>query len=153
MLPSHLYVVVNLVSSIVASGFIIKQLLGGYVSGTTGLSYPTSPIRISTDVVPLVASTIVADPAPGADIIYTPPLYLLQRILSITFKLDTDDPVANRRIQIWVVRPTGVTQFQESSVVQAALLTYIYNFHSAYTPVLTAERQSQIFCVTLLLLM
>jgi hypothetical protein len=144
LLPSHLYVIVNLVNSVTAAATVIQQLIGGYVSGQSCQSYPSSQIKLSTDVQPLIALYQAVDPGLGAPVFYPAPAFLHHRIVSMQFDFTTAAGGAVRRVFIELIRGGTICQRVDSSTTQAAGLTVSYVFHALKTPALVGSLTEEV---------
>jgi hypothetical protein len=94
--PGQFFGRIDLIGGTDINAPLIQQLECGYVSGQTALSFPESRHRLSIDCVPLVKRVTPANPAAGANLIWTAPVNQITRLLQVNWSFVASVAVANR---------------------------------------------------------
>jgi hypothetical protein len=128
----QVFVVVDLVRGSSATPDVLQTLLQGYVTDTSRLAWPGSPIRSSIEGPGVLRSIAGANPAAGANIVETVPTNARWRLHAIQFSLVTAIAAANREVALTF--DDGATVFARvpSGFTHVASTTIVYSaFHHA----------------------
>jgi len=110
------------------NGTLCQVLLSGYVYSTQPLTWPMSDVRPSIPILVAPIGLTGSDPAAGAEISQTVPIYQMWRLKAIRFSLVTSATVANRRVHVVITTADGMVPIDLlSSVDHAASLTRNYS--------------------------
>ena len=115
-----------LVRGTTASPVITRCLFSDYVGSLANYGYPIFPGRQQTDGQGLIRSEQVANPAAGAEWVYTVQNFLRKKLLSVAFTFVTAAGGAARTVQLVVDDGANIVGQFPANVSQAASLTNIY---------------------------
>lgn len=110
--PGQFFGTIDLIGGTDINAPLIQQLECGYVTGQTALSFPESRHRLSTDCVPLVTRVAPANPAAGANLIWTAPVNQLTRLLQVNW-IFTASAVVVSRYPTLAINRGGVITFRK----------------------------------------
>ena len=103
------FAILEVVRGTTGAAIPLATLLQGYVTDTSRLSWPGSPIRSSIDGPGVIRSITGTDPAAGAEVSETVPTNARWQLMGLRFVLTTDATVANR--QPMILFDDGVSTF------------------------------------------
>lgn len=106
----------------------VHTLLQGYVTDTSRLAYPGSPLRTSIEGPGVIRSIAGTDPPAGVEVFETVPTNARWRLLSFDVALVTSAAVANREVTLTIDDGAAIVAEVCSAVAQAATLTRRYSF-------------------------
>lgn len=122
------FVVVELVRGQTGAFQSLGTLLQGYVTDTTPLAWPGTPLRPSAEGPGVIRSITGTDPAAGAEWSETVPTNARWRLFGVTAPLVTDATVANREFVLTIDDGAAIVAEVPAGTVQAASLTRRYSF-------------------------
>lgn len=102
-------------------------LLQGYVTDTSRLSFPGSPIRSSIEGPGVLRSIVGTDPAAGVEIVEAVPTNARWRVHAIRFALTTSGAAANREVSLVFDDGANIFARVPSRVTQITALTFGYS--------------------------
>lgn len=123
----QVFVVVDVIRGGGTAATVLQTLVQGYVTDTSRLTWPGSPIQSSIDGPGVLRSITGTDPAAGAEISETVPTNARWQIHAIRFSLVASAAVANREVAL--VYDDGANVFARipSRVTQTAAQTIAYS--------------------------
>lgn len=113
----QVFVVVDLIRGVGAGATVLQTLAQGYVTDTSRLSYPSSPIDASVSGNGVLRSITGTNPAANTEVSETVPTNARWRLVGVDLTLVADANVANRDIAL--VFDDGANIFTRVAVVQA----------------------------------
>lgn len=122
------WVVLDVVRGSGAQALVLDTVLQGYVTDTSRLAFPGSPLRSSIDGPGALRSITGTDPAAATEISETVPTNARWRLLAFDVALVTDATVANREVVLTIDDGATVLIEVPSAVAHAASLTRRYSF-------------------------
>lgn len=126
------FVVVDVVRGSASTAFPLHTLVQGYVTDTSRLAYPGSPIAASIAGPGVLRSITGTDPAAGAEVSETVPTNARWRPLALTVALVTAVAAANREVSLVLDDGANIYARVPSGFTQVASLTRTYStFHHA----------------------
>jgi hypothetical protein len=133
------FVVLDVVRGDATVPLPLACLLQGYVTDTSRLSFPGSPIRSSIEGPGVLRSITGTNPAANAEISEAVPTNARWRVHAVRFTLVTDANVANREVALTLDDGAAVFARSPSRFSQAAGLTVAYSifFDSALEAIAT----------------
>lgn len=122
------FVVVEIVRGQAGAMQPLGVVLQGYVTDTSGLAWPGTPMQPSIDGAGVIRSIAGADPAAGAEWSETVPTNARWRLLGVDAALVTDATVANREVVLTIDDGAAIVAEVAAGTAQAASLTRRYSF-------------------------
>ena len=124
------------------------ELTRGYVSVFSPVAWPAIPPDFPTGRPGSIQNIPVSNPAAGADWTQAVPSLARWRILSVKATLTTSAAAANRCAQLALGVPGSLVYVAVPAVLQAASLTYIYNFGAGVTTLLATVGATTLSVIT-----
>jgi hypothetical protein len=124
----QVFVVVDLIRGSGAGAVIVQTLAQGYVTDTSRLSWPASPIRRSIDGPGVLRSITGTDPAANTEVSETVPTNARWRLRGFAVQLVTDANVATRRVVLQLDDGATLLWAATATDSQVASLTRQYGF-------------------------
>ena len=143
--PGHLFAVVNLMNSVNVSAFVIEQLIAGYCSPRTFPTYPTTPLRLSTEVLPIVSFVNIADPGAGNNASWVCPANLYCRVNSVLFEFSAAAGGVARRVWLQLLKGVVAAFMIEGTNTVAPGTSEEFQFVAGITPGMVGFQDRQVF--------
>ncbi len=125
------FAILEVVRGVTGSVVPLATLVQGYVTDTSRLAWPGSPLRSSIDGPGVIRSIAGTDPAAGAEIAEVVPANARWQLDTVRVELVTDATVANRTVTLIVDDGATTLASVTASAAQAASLTRQYQAYAS----------------------